>query len=96
LKRIRRAAKKIRGRKREERSRRRGWREEMYRKKGKICKGRIFPKGTLSAPPLNGNLSLSSATVMISPTLESARPWPERSLSAAWSTASQSQQRARR
>ena len=43
MKRIRRAAKKIRGRKREERSRRRGWREEMYRKKGKICKGRIFP-----------------------------------------------------
>lgn len=43
MKRIRRAAKKIRGRKREERSRRRGWREEMYRKNGKICKGRIFP-----------------------------------------------------
>ena len=43
MKRIRRAAKKIRGRKREERSRRRGWREEMYRKKGKIWKGRIFP-----------------------------------------------------
>ena len=88
MKRIRRAAKKIRGRKREESSRRRGWREEMYRRKGKIWKGRIFPdinfglrlqlllakdspRGTLSAPPLNGSLSLSSATVMISPTLES-------------------------
>ena len=88
MKRIRRAAKKRRGREREERSRRRGWREEMYSRKGKIRKGRIFPdinfglglqlvlakdspRGTLSAPPLNGSLSLSSATVMISPTLES-------------------------
>ena len=43
MKRIRRATKKIRGREREERSRRRGWREEMYRRKGKIWKGRIFP-----------------------------------------------------
>ena len=43
MKRIRRAAKKRRGRKREERSRRRGWREEMYSRKGKSWKGRIFP-----------------------------------------------------
>ena len=43
MKRIRRATKKIRGREREERSRRRGWREEMYSRKGKSWKGRIFP-----------------------------------------------------